>query len=65
MKLFPKDQMPRGTEKGIRKQKPGPTQLALLPQGMAPCQPDEDTASELKKRGDHVQMKKKREVQEN
>lgn len=65
MKLFPKDQMPRGAEKGIRKQKPGPTQLVLLPHGMASCQPDEDTASELKKIGDHVDMKKNREVQEN
>lgn len=66
MKLFPKDQMRRAAEKGIRKQKPEPTQIILPSQRMAPCQIDEDTASGLTKKAEviSVQMKSYGKVQE-
>lgn len=66
MKLFPIDQMHRAAEKGIRKQKPEPTQIILLSQRMAPCHIDEDTSSGLIKKAEviSVQMKSYRKVQE-
>lgn len=67
VKLFPKDHICRAAEKGIRKQKPEPTQIILLPQRVAPCQTDEDTASRLIKKAEviSVQMKSYRKVQGN